>query len=283
MTALLLQTTRWRDVTDDAALLVTAAALDPISVLAATTEPQRTGRVTGLSTIAASTGAVLRNLSRFSTLVVLGGRPLSSSAADGHLLSLGGLHALTAAVAAGGRRVAFVGVGAEHISGHRDAFYARRLMKRSSFTAVDGVQSVSHLAAAGAPWPMRTAPDLAWLALQDPPAQLSGCSEVWVPLTRLDVEAHGGASATADALTAIAAAVEQQKQSSTSVVVQGWRVGTYAGEDLEAAGQVVSALAQRGTRARVACPPDSLAAERDLLSRARLCVCSQVHTLMAAR
>lgn len=283
MTAtLLLQTTRWRDVTDDAALVATAEALDPIQVLAATTEPERTERATGIRTLPAQPLALLRALPLVQSVVVLGGAPLSSRAAESHLFSLGELYALLSTFNATGRRIALVGVGADVLTTGRDALYARRLVRKSSFTVVNNASSVHHLITAGVPSPLRVAAELAWLQLQDPPQPVASGDQVWCPLTRLDIEAFGGVVASAEALAGIQAAVAAQAGTDTSVTVQAWRRGLLAGDDIEAAQDVVAALTARRVRAQVAAPPLDLVDERKVLSSAQLCVCADPHTLMTA-
>ncbi len=283
MTAtLLLQPSRWRDVAADAALVATSAALGPIQVLVAAAEPERTQRATGLSTIAATPTAVLRALPLVDSVVVLGGRPLSSRARDAHLFGLAELYALMTAVSTTGRRFALVGVAAEALTTRRDAFFADRLVRGSSLTVLDNAESALHLTAAGAPGPLRVGADLAWLQALDPPRPVSGGTEVWCPLTFLDVAANGGAEVTAQLVAGVCAAVSRQLQTDSSVVVQAWRCGFGAGDDLEAASDVAAALHRLGVRARCAIPPLTLAAERDLLSRAQLCISCDPHTTMAA-
>lgn len=281
-TVLLLQTSRWRDAADDAALIAAAAALDPIRVMVATADPERTERVTGLPAIAAHRTAILRTMTVIDAVVVLGGRPLSSHARDQHLFSLPELYAVLTAFRTYGKQLALVGVGAGPLTTRRDAFCARQLVGGSAFTVLDGPTSVGYLSEAGAPSPMRVGADLAWLQLQTPPHVEATDDQVWCPLTRADVTANGGPAAVAEQLVHVMDAVARRLGHDNSVTVQAWRCGVAAGEDLEAMSELAVALTARGLRAEVAPPPISLEAEKDLLSRAAFCVCADPHAMMTA-
>ncbi|WP_121253808.1 hypothetical protein [Nocardioides ferulae] len=287
-TVLLLQTTRTRDVADDAVLEVLARELAPASVLAATTDPERTSRMTDLPAVPANRAALLRTLTTVDALLLVGGRPLhagAGAAAAAEAFTLPVLYALTAAFRVAGKRVALLGVGADELTG-RDALLARHVVSGSALTVLDSPASAGHLTAAGLPAPLRVGADLAWLALQAPPrdrqpAEAGG--DVWTSVDASAVAAMGGLDAAARTLAEVVAAVSARAAGSGRLAVQAWHPGPSAGADLDAASALVSLLTDSyGLPAAVTPPAASLAEQHDLLGRAGFAVASQPHAVMTA-
>lgn len=291
-TALLLQTSPWRDAAHDAVLAAAARELDPIRVVTATADPERTERMTGLPGVAADRRTLLRTLRTVDAVVVLGGRPLASAADADHLLGLADLYTIAMAARTAGRRFAMVGVAAGPLTTKRDAFLARRLMIGSGLAVVDEPESAEVLVAAGVPSPIRVGADLAWLELQGPPIEpepepddRNGVDheKLWFAMTRPGVDAAGGSAAVAGHLAALRAALAARLGvPDAGVLIQAWRGGTAAGADLECAAEVATELRQRNIPVRILPPPLSLSDVKDAMSRLVLCVTGHPHALMAA-
>ena len=281
-TVLLLQTSRWRDAADDAALVATAHELHPTTVIAAAANPHRTARVTGIRTVAADPTTVIRGLSGADLVVVLGGRPLASHARTDHLHGLTELAAITGAIRAAGKRYALVGVGAGPVTSRRDAFCVRHVVGNSALTVLDDVSSVQHLTDVGVPHPLRVGADLAWLQLQEPPRIVPGGDELWCTATRDEVEAVGGASVFAELVAMVLHSLHRVTGETLAVTIQAWHCGSGAGDDLDAAAGVADLLHDQGHRIRVAPPPSSMARERDVLRSTRFVLSGHPHALMTA-
>ncbi|WP_168929650.1 hypothetical protein [Nocardioides sp. GY 10127] len=284
-TALILQTTPWRENADDAALAVLARELegvDGIDVVAATAEPARTRRVTGLPTVPVDLAHLLRVAPRTQTLVVLGGRPLAGRRES--LLSLRALTALSHAYRASGRRTAFVDVGAGRLSARR-ATAARRLLAGSSLTVLDSAESAARLAAIGLPTPIRVGAHLGWFLLQDLPRRERTAG----PLVVVDdgtLLAGGGPAVLADRIAwelgrapanGLAGAPDPRR-----VCVQARRPGAAAGADLDAAQSLALGLRHKGLAPVVLPPSASLVAQRDLLATGTRVLGADAETLLAA-
>ncbi|MFC7497524.1 MULTISPECIES: hypothetical protein [unclassified Nocardioides] len=290
-TVLLLQTTRERDAADDTALMVAARELAPMRVVAATHDPERTGRVTAVPTVAANRVAVLRMLPTVDALVVLGGRPFRggpagpAGGAATEVLSLGALYGVTTAFRLAGKPVALVGVGADRVSG-RGAVLSRRAVHGSALTTLDAPTSVRHLTDAGLPTPLRLGAHLGWLDLQDPPTERPGAGPIWSCVRARDVAVLGGADGLADLLASVVAATRARFPEPSGVVLQAWRPGLGAGADLDAAHEVAGRLRCRaevgGIPVDVAAPQLSLRDQREVMAGALFAVCGHQHALMAA-
>lgn len=282
MTALLLQASRSRDAVHDAALVAVARELHPVGILAATAQPTRTARLTGLRVISAQPSSVLQALPAVDSVVMLGGDALSSAAGDTNTFGLRQLLALTMVLRTSGRRVCLVGVGCPLLRNRQDALVARQLAMRSALTILDSPDSAARLTAAGVPSPVRVGTDPAWLELQEPPRTESIGNDVWLTLTKDDVRMRGGADAVAVKLWPVLRAVSDRFATRPMVTVQGWRTGMAAGDDLDAAAEVVTALTSRGWRANVGPPPRSLAQQRDLMLGVQFSIITESRALMAA-
>jgi hypothetical protein len=282
VTAMLLQASRFRDAVHDAALVAAARELDPVNVLAATAQPTRTARLTGLQAISVRPSSVFQALPGVDCVVVLGGEALSSAAAQTSSFSLRQLLALAMVLRTSGRRFCLVGVGCPLLTSRQDAFVARQLAISSAMTVLDWPESAARLASAGVPSPIRVGADLAWLELQEPPRSESTGDDIWLTLTKNDVAIRNGADSVAEKLLPVLRAVADRFATRPVVTVQGWRTGVAAGDDLDAAADVVSALAVRGWRARVGPPPRSLAQQRDLLRGVRFGIVAESRALIAA-
>jgi hypothetical protein len=293
-TALLLQTSRWRDAAHDAALTAAARELDPIRVVAATADPDRTRRRTGLTAIAATRTAVLRALRRVDAIVLLGGRPLASAATDNHVFGLADLYAISIATRTAGKRFVLLGVAAGPLTGRRDAYLARRLMISGALAVLDEPTSAERLIQAGVPSPVRVGAHVGWLELQRPPTGPDDRSDqdgfdrrpgeqLWTTTTRSGVDARGGAEVIVEELAAVQAALARRLDPpAPGVVVQAWRGGVASGDDLEAASEVATGLRLRRIPARVVAPALTLAEERDAMASVTLCVTGHPHAMMAA-
>lgn len=291
-TALLLQTSLWRDAAHDAVLTAAARELDPIQVVAATADPERTRRMTGLPVVAADRRTLLRTLRSVDAVVVIGGRPLASAAATDHVFGLADLYTLAMAARTAGKRFAMIGVAAGPLTTRRDAFLARRLMIGSAMSVVDEPDSAEILVRAGVPSPIRVGADLGWLELQEPPVEPTADpdnadarpgEELWLAMTRPGVEAAGGVGVVAETVAAVLGSLaDRLGVPDPGALIQGWRGGVASGADLECAAEIAAELRRRDFQARVLPPPLSLAEIRDAMSRVALCVTGHPHALMAA-
>jgi len=292
-TALLLQTSHWRDAAHDAVLTVAARELDPVQVVTATVDPERTERMTGLPAVAADRRTLLRTVRRVDAVVVIGGRPLASAAADEHVFGLADLYAIAMAARTAGKRFAMIGVAAGPLTSKRDAFLARRLMIGSALAVVDEPESAEVLVSAGVPSPIRVGADLAWLELQEPPVEpepeLDGIGgdldheKLWFAMTRPGVDAAGGEAVVARDLADVQESLaDRLGVADPGVLIQAWRGGSASGADLESAAEIATELRQRNIRVRILPPPLSLAEVKDAMSRVVLCMTGHPHALMAA-
>jgi polysaccharide pyruvyl transferase WcaK-like protein len=291
-TALLLQTSHWRDAAHDAVLTAAARELDPVRVVAATADPERTERMTGLPAVAADRRTLLRTLRSVDAVVVIGGRPLASSATTDQIFGLADLYTIATAARTVGKRFAMIGVAAGPLQTRRDAFLARRLMIGSALAVVDEPESADILTEAGVPSPIRVGADLGWLELQEPPVEPEPAQdgagtfpgeELWFAMTRPGIDAAGGEKAVADDLAAVQSSLaDRLGVPDPGVLIQAWRGGTASGADLESAAAIAGELRRGEVPVRVLPPPLSLAEVRDGLSRVALCVTGDQHALMAA-
>jgi len=290
-TALLLQTSHWRDAAHDAVLTAAARELDPVQVVTATADPGRTERMTGLPGVGTDRRTLLRTLRTVDAVVVVGGRPLAPSATD-QVLGLGDLYAIAMAARTAGKRFAMIGVAAGPLGTKRDAFLARRLMIGSALAVVDEPESAEILVSVGVPSPIRVGADLAWLELQEPPTEPALDSDgwsaadhekLWFAMTRPGVDAAGGGAAVAREVASVHEALaERLGVDDPGVLIQAWRGGTASGADLESAAEIAAELQRRNIRSRILPPPLSLSEVKDAMSRVVLCLTGHPHALMAA-
>lgn len=280
-TVMLLQPSRLRDVGDDAALKAVMRSLDPLTVVAATSDPSHTWRATGCRSIPATPTAVLRVLPELDALVVLGG-PLLTPDGEDNALGLGHMAMLLEVARLAGKQTALIYVSAARLRTSRDRMLARRIVVRSDLTVLADQQSASLLADCGVPQPMRVGADPAWLLIDDPPTEVPPGDTVRLVTTRADVKSAGGAAEAAGFLSAVLTAVGDRLGDDCRVGVQAWHTGSGAGEDLDAANTVADVLRGMRTPARVVPPPVSLSRSRDALGGSRLVVSAQTHVLMAA-
>lgn len=280
MSVLVLQTTRRRDVADDAALGAIAQALFPANVVAATADPERTSRATDLPVVPATSASLLRLMTTVDTLVVLGGRPLQAETGT-ETLGLSAVYSVATAYRLAGKRVALVGVGAGETTG-RGGRLVRQTVLGSALTVLDSDASAAHVASVGVPPPFRVGPDLAWLDLQAPPPAPAPTGPVSVPLGADALAAAGGADALTALLVPVLDAVRAQRPSAGDVVVQARRRGESAGDDLDAADTLAAALTAAGAPATVEPAAPTLRARRDELGRSSFALCGDPRTLMTA-
>ncbi|MCM0620133.1 hypothetical protein [Nocardioides bruguierae] len=282
--ALILQTTPWRENADDTALAVVArevGGIDGIDVAAATADPQRTARVTGVPTVPADLPHLLRSAGHTDTLVVLGGRPLAGRRES--LLSLRSLSTLSQAYRAAGRRVAFVDLGVGKLSPRREGT-ARRLLAGSSLTVLDSAESAARLAAAGLPTPIRVGAHLGWHDLQDLPVRTEGPATFGALVVVDDATLVGGGG---PAVLADRIALDLHRAAAGGLLperlaVQARRPGSAAGADLDAAQSLALGLRAKGLSAAVLPPSPSLRAQRDLLAASARVFAADAETLLAA-
>lgn len=279
-TVLLLQTAPWRENADDAALRVAARELAPAQLLAATADPGRTARTTGLDTVPATSAALLRAMGGVDTLVVLGGRPLDDP--DGHP-GPRALGAVLTAYRTAGHRVALVDIGVGQVSGRRAAA-VRHAVTGSALTVLDSTVSADRLVAAGLPSPLRVGAHLAWHDLQDHPRP-SQDGPVAVVVDDDTLLSGGGPVSLADRLVATWAAGGEGHDTAPGrdeVLVQARRPGAAAGRDLDAAQALAACLRRVDVAARVLPPAAGLDEQRALLGAARCVHAADAETLLVA-
>jgi hypothetical protein len=282
VTALLLHLSHSRDVADDATLIAAARQLSPVPVVAATANPQRTSRVTGMPTISATLQSVLRALPAVDSVVIFGGQPLASGARQSHVFGLRELAALAVVVRTCGKRLVLVGVGADTLRTRQDALLVRQLVAASAMTVLDGRLSADHLTAAGVPAPIRVGTDLTWLGLTEPRPMTTSGDGIWLTLSKPDLDDSGGVSTVIEEVLPAILTIAEFVGRDQRVAVQAWRSGPAAGDDLDAACEIVAGLVARGLRANAAPPAVSLGHQRDFLGRARFCIAAPRNALIAA-
>ena len=160
---------------DEALLASFADALPGHRPLAASADPAATAALHGIAAVHRDDlGAVAREIARADAVVVAGGtifkalHPASGRAPLSLLRRTAGLAAVARAMR---KPLALVGVGAAPLRDRGARLLARAIVRAADLLVLRDEESAAHLAAAGAPMPVRVGADPAWTLL---PARKGG-------------------------------------------------------------------------------------------------------------
>jgi polysaccharide pyruvyl transferase WcaK-like protein len=183
---------------DEALLAAFARALPDHRPVAASSDPAATAAEHGIAAVGRDDLATVgRELALADAVVVAGGtifKALHPSSGRAPLSLLRRTAALAAATRALRKPLALVGVGAAPLHGRTARALARSIVRAADLLVLRDEESAGHLAATGAPMPVRVGADPAWTLLPDAPAP-----------TDATAAAHGAPAGAAQAEPAVAA------------------------------------------------------------------------------
>jgi polysaccharide pyruvyl transferase WcaK-like protein len=214
-----------------------------------------------------------REIARADAVVVAGGtifKTLHPSSGRAPLSLLRRTAALAALTRALRKPLALVGVGAAPVQGRAARRLTRSIVRSADLLILRDEESATHLAAAGAPTPIRVGADAAWTLVPEPaPASSDGSGHgVVVALSHL----AGGA----DLPERLAAGLAPVVHSGVPVRLDPWQPDG----DAELAAEVATRL--HDPRVTVAPPPRDLDDAQDGMHGARLVLAQRFHALVAA-
>jgi polysaccharide pyruvyl transferase WcaK-like protein len=255
---------------DEALLAAFAAALRDHTPIVASTDPAATTAEHGLPAVARDDVArVVRLIARSDAVVVAGGtvfktlHPASGRAPLALLRRTAALAALTRALR---KPLALVGVGAAALGGAPARRLARGIVHAADLLILRDDESAGHLAATGAPTPIRVGADCAWILLPDPEdAHRPQDGPVVVALSHL----AGGV----DLAERLAAGLEPVVAAGLGVRLDPWQP--------DGDRELAAAIAER-VGAEIAPPPRDMAGARAGMAGARLVLAQRFHSLVAA-
>jgi polysaccharide pyruvyl transferase CsaB len=255
---------------DEALLSAFARALGDYSTVAASSDPAATAAAHGVTAVSRDEMApVAREIGRADAVVIAGGtifKALHPSCGRAPLSLLRRTAALAAATRALRKPLALVGVGAAPIHGAPARGLVRTIVRAADLLILRDDESAGHLAAVGAPTPVRVGADPAWTLLPDPQPAAPGDALV-VALSHL--------AGSRDLGEHLAAGLEPIADAGIPVRLDPWQPDG----DAELATEVATRL---GGRAEIAAPPADLTAARDDMTGARLVIAQRFHALVAA-
>jgi polysaccharide pyruvyl transferase WcaK-like protein len=255
---------------DEALLSAFTLGLGEYGAVAASTDPAATAAEHGIAAVSRDEMApVAREIRRAEAVVVAGGtifKTLHPSCGRPPLSLLRRTAALAAVTRALRKPLALVGVGAAPIQGAGARGLVRTIVRAADLLILRDDESAGHLAAVGAPTPIRVGADPAWILLPDPEAVVPG-GPVVVALSHL----AGGR----DLGEHLAAGLEPIADAGIPIRLDPWQPDG----DLELATDVATRL---GGRADIGASPADLRSARDGMTGARLVVAQRFHALVAA-
>jgi polysaccharide pyruvyl transferase WcaK-like protein len=159
---------------DEALLAAFAEGIGAHRAVVASSDPDATAAEHGLDAVGRDDlGRVAREIRRADSVVVAGGtifKSLHPSCGRPPLALLRRTAALAAVTRALRKPLALVGVGAAPLQGASARGLARAIVRAADLLILRDDESAGHLAAIGAPTPIRVGADPAWILLPDPEA-----------------------------------------------------------------------------------------------------------------
>lgn len=218
--------------------------------------------------------SVGREIARADAVVVAGGtvfKTLHPTCGRPPLSLLRRTAALAALTRALRKPLALVGVGAAPLAGRTARTLTRSIVRAADLLILRDEESAGHLAAAGAPTPIRVGADAAWTLIPAPEAAVDGAGDdrpVVVALSHL----AGGS----DLPERLAAGLRPVVEAGLPVRLDPWQPDG----DAELAAAVATRLDD--PRVTVTPPPADLDAARESMADARLVLAQRFHALVAA-
>jgi polysaccharide pyruvyl transferase WcaK-like protein len=256
---------------DEALLAAFARGLGDHRAVAASTDPAATAAQHDIVAVGRDDmGAVAREIRRADAVVVAGGtifKALHPACGRPPLSLLRRTAALAAFTRALRKPLALVGVGAAPLHGAAARGLTQAIVRSADLLILRDDESAGHLAAVGAPTPIRVGADAAWILLPDPDDVGGAGGPIVVALSHL----AGGR----DLGEQLAAGLQPIADAGIPVRLDPWQPD----DDIELATDVATRL---GGRAEIASPPADLLAARDGMAGARLVLAQRFHALVAA-
>jgi polysaccharide pyruvyl transferase WcaK-like protein len=289
---------------DEALLSAFARELGHLDPVASTSDPQATAATHGVTAVERDDmPRVGREIARADAVVVAGGtifKTLHPSCGRAPLSLLRRTAALAAATRALRKPLALVGVGAAPLRGRAARSLTRRIIRSANLLILRDEESAGHLAAAGAPTPIRVGADAAWTLVPEQRAEPAALADAAATpdgpavLMRSATGAHapvaldgaGDGRPVVVALSHLAGGPELAERLAAGlrpVVDAGLPVRLDPWQpdgDAELAAAVATRLDD--PRVSVAAPPADLDEARESMDGARLVLAQRFHALVAA-
>jgi polysaccharide pyruvyl transferase WcaK-like protein len=276
---------------DEALLAAFAEGIGDHRAIVASSDPAATNAEHGLDAVGRDDlGRVAREIRRAESVVVAGGtifKSLHPSCGRPPLGLLRRTAALAAVTRALRKPLALVGVGAAPLHGTSARGLARAIVRAADLLILRDDESAGHLAAVGAPTPIRVGADPAWILLDDPEADgsvLMRSASGLHAAVELDAGVDRGPVVVALSPLAgdrglgeqLAAGLQPIVDAGIPVRLDPWQVDG----DAELAADVAARLG--GNDVFIGAPPADLRAAREGMTGARLVVAQRFHALVAA-
>jgi polysaccharide pyruvyl transferase WcaK-like protein len=256
---------------DEALLAAFARGLAGYRAVAASTNPAATTAEHHIAAVGRDdVAAVARAIRRSDAVVVAGGtifKALHPSCGRPALSLLRRTAALAAVTRALRKPLALLGVGAAPLHGAAARGLARAIVRAADLLVLRDEESAGHLAAVGAPTPIRVGADAAWILLPDPEDARAPGGPLVVALSHLAGGRELGEQ--------LAAALQPIADAGIAIRLDPWQPDG----DRELATDVAARL---GGRAEIGASPADLPSARDGMTGARLVVAQRFHALVAA-
>jgi polysaccharide pyruvyl transferase WcaK-like protein len=289
---------------DEALLAAFAQGIGSRRAVVASSDPAATAAEHGLDAVGRDDlGRVVREIRRAESVVVAGGtifKALHPSCGRAPLALLRRTAALAAVTRALRKPLALVGVGAAPLHGASARGLARAIVRAADLLILRDDESAGHLAAIGAPTPIRVGADPAWILLPDPEADgavLMRSASGLHAAVELDAGVDRGPVVVAlshlagqrDLGERLAAGLQPIVDAGIPVRLDPWQVDG----DAELAADVAARLgggdfgvppaesAPREGGVTIGAPPSDLRAAREGMTGARLVIAQRFHALVA--
>ncbi len=277
---------------DEALLAAFARGLGRHGAVAASSNPAATAGEHGIASVGRDEmGPIAREIRRADAVVIAGGtifKALHPSCGRAPLSLLRRTAALAAVTRALRKPLALVGVGAAPIQGAGARSLTRTIVRAADLLILRDDESAGHLAAVGAPTPIRVGADPAWILLPDPEGDGETCVVMRSAAgghdaVELDAGSDRGPVIVAlshlaggrDLSERLAAGLQPIADAGIAIRLDPWQPDG----DLELATEVAIRL---GGRAEIGASPADLRSARDGMIGARLVIAQRFHALVAA-
>jgi polysaccharide pyruvyl transferase WcaK-like protein len=292
---------------DEALLAAFAQGIGDHRAVVASADPAATTAAHGLDAVGRDDlGRVAREIRRAESVCVAGGtifKSLHPSCGRPPLALLRRTAALAAVTRALRKPLALVGVGAAPLHGASARGLARGIVRAADLLILRDDESAGHLAAVGAPTPIRVGADPAWILLPDPEADRAALMRSASGLhaaVELDAGVDRGPVVVALSHLAgdrghgeqLAAGLQPIVDAGIPVRLDPWQVDGDAelaadvaarlGGGLDSAAATGADGTSPGGGVVIGAPPTDLRAARDGMTGARLVIAQRFHALVAA-
>ena len=261
---------------DEALLSAFSRALGHLDPVAATSDPEGTEAAHGVAAVERDdVPRVGREIARADAVVVAGGtifKTLHASSGRAPLSLLRRTAALAAVARALRKPLALVGVGAAPLHGAPARRLTRSIVRAADLLILRDEESAGHLAAAGAPTPIRVGADAAWTLMPAARAGALGASGDGRPVVVALSHLAGGP----ELAERLAGGLAPVLDADVPVRLDPWQPDG----DADLAAEVAVRLDD--PRVSVTAPPADLDEARESMVGARLVLAQRFHALVAA-